>query len=42
MQVGIRPIAITPEGDKVTRMLAPSAKIEEKIDRGLGDSPEDT
>ena len=24
----IRPIAITPEGDKVTRMLAPSAKIE--------------
>ncbi len=24
----IRPIGITPEGDKVTRMLAPSAKIE--------------
>ncbi len=24
----LRPIGITPEGDKVTRMLAPSAKIE--------------
>ncbi len=24
----IKPIGITPEGDKVTRMLAPSAKIE--------------